>query len=65
MPFQVSEITEQPFVHPVQGGRFTFTLLDRAGMGRVICTLTYATRPDAEDGRRAAEQMLSKAVSVT
>jgi hypothetical protein len=64
MPFQASEITEQPVVHPAQGGRFTFTLLDRAGMERVICTLSYATRPDAEEGRRAAEQMLSKAVSV-
>jgi hypothetical protein len=65
MPYQVTEITEQPVVHPAQGGPFTFTLLDRAGMGRVICTLAYRTLPDAEEGRRAAEEMLSKAVSVT
>jgi hypothetical protein len=44
MPFEASEITEQRITHPAQGGgQFTFTLLDRTGMGRVICTLSYAT----------------------
>src|SRR5438477_2981944 len=54
MPFQVTEIEEHRVVHPAQGGQFSFSLIDGAGMGRVICTLTYKTRRDAEDARRAA-----------
>lgn len=62
MPYQVSEISEDAVSHPARG-RFSFHILDLAGMSRPICTLTYTTRSDAEQARAAAQKMVEKAVS--
>jgi hypothetical protein len=65
MPYQVSEISEDVVGHPARGGRFSFHILDLAGMSRSICTLSYTSRSDAEQARAAALKMMEKAVSAS
>jgi hypothetical protein len=66
MPLQVTEIEETAaaVAHPL-AGRFRFYIIENGGMGYVVCTLTYRTLGDAEAARRAASDMLKKAVSAT
>jgi hypothetical protein len=64
MPLHTTEIEEAAAAHPLVG-RFRFSIADNGGAGYVVCTLTYNSRADAEAARRAASDMLAKAVSAT
>jgi hypothetical protein len=64
MPLHTTEIEEADVGHPL-AGQFRFSIVENGGIGHVVCTLTYNSRADAEAARRAASDMLAKAVSAT
>jgi hypothetical protein len=58
MPYKVSDIEDRIPQTTAGNGRFSFSILAR---GRLVCTMSYAKREDAEQGKEHALKMIENA----